>query len=132
MEKTEVKYPSFPDVTANILLESCSDTQWQVLCGDKDHWRVGYYSPVATSLEEVGKLEKHSCPELFLLLEGKVTLLLSDGKGIRTLELEKFKPVLVDSWHNGFCPEGPLYAKVLIVERDHFHTEYRVLKDFKP
>jgi hypothetical protein len=76
-------------------------------------------------------LEKHSCPELFVLIEGEVILVLAKNNELHTLKLEKFKPVLVDAWHSGFCPEGPLSGKTLIIERDHFTTEYRAAKDFK-
>ena len=131
MEKVEVKYPSFPEVRPNTLLDQKGGTVWQVLCGDKDHWRTGIYSPKETKLEEVQKLEQHTCPELFMLLEGKLSLVLYNNGKIEVLELERFKPVLVDTWHNGFCPNGPFAGMALVVERDHFVTEYKPIEDFK-
>jgi hypothetical protein len=131
MENVEIRSPSFPDVPTNEFLEAEHNIQWHVLCGDKDHWRMGYYSPEASDLNQIEKLEKHTCPELFILMEGEVILVLAVNNELRTLKLEKFKPVLVDTWHNAFCPGGALSGKVLIIERDHFTTEYRATKDCK-
>jgi hypothetical protein len=131
METVEVKSPSFPEVTTNEFLEHKHGVNWSVLCGDKDHWRTGVYSPEANDLKQIDRMEKHSCPELFVLIEGEITLLLSKNETLQTLKLEKFKPVLIDTWHCGFCPKGSFTGKALVVERDHFVTEYRAIKDFK-
>ena len=131
MEKVEVRYPSFPEVHPNTLLDHKEETVWQVLCGDKDHWRTGIYSPKEAKLEEVQKLEQHTCPELFMLLEGQLNLVTCSNGKLEVLELEKYKPVLVTTWHNGFCPNGPFTGKALVVERDHFVTKYKPIQDFK-
>jgi len=132
METVEVKHPSFPDVKTNELLNPEHSIRWHVLCGDKDHWRTGFYSPEQSNLPQIDKLEKHTCPELFVLVEGELTLVLAKGNNLETLKLEKHKPILIDTWHNGFCPNGPFTGKALVVERDNFVTEYRTVKDFTP
>lgn len=99
---------------------------WQVLGSDPAHWRAGLYSPSLTSRSEVEELEQHTCPELFILMEGRVTLVLSDGTGgMREHPLEKGVPLFVNAPHSGFCPDGAHTGTVLVVERDHFETEYR-------
>jgi len=132
METVEVKHPSFPEVTTNELLNTEHGTRWCVLCGDKDHWRTGFYSPEQNDLIQIDKLEKHSCPELFMLIEGELTLVIEKNGVLQTVVLEKHKPILIDTWHNGFCPNGPFTGKALVVERDNFVTEYRTVKDFTP
>jgi hypothetical protein len=130
METVEVKSPSFPEVTTNKLLDAECGTTWCVMCGDKDHWRTGFYSPEQNSFTQIDRLEKHSCPELFMLLEGSLTLVIEEEGNLKTIILEKNKPILIDTWHNGFCPNGPFTGKALVVERDNFVTEYRTVKDF--
>ena len=129
--KVQTRPPSFPDVPPDALLSMAQDERWQVMCGDAGHWRLGVYSPSESSAEECAELERHDCPELFMLLSGKVTLVLSDGQGgTRELELEPEKPVLVSAPHAGFCPDGPHTGKCLVVERDCFDTEYRKPADW--
>lgn len=131
METVEVKHPSFPEVTTNELLDSECGIRWSVLCGDKDHWRTGFYSPEQNNLSQIDKLEKHSCPELFMLIEGDLTLVIGTKEGcLQAIKLEKHKPILIDTWHNGFCPNGPFTGKAMVVERDNFVTEYKTVKDF--
>lgn len=116
---------SFPKYARHRGLAAKARTRWQVLCGDKNHWRVGYYSPPEGSAAAVKQLEKHTCVELFLLLEGKVSLIIDDGQGERVLALEPMKPVMVTGWHSGFCPKGPYTGVAMVVERDEFSTVYR-------
>jgi hypothetical protein len=117
--------PSFPESATETLLEVAPLTRCQVLCGDAGHWRLGVYSPAETRPEDLAELERHDCPELFLLLEGRLTLLLAEGGARRELPLEPGKPVLVTAPHGGFCPGGPHTGRALVVERDAFDTEYR-------
>ena len=125
----EVKRPSFPTATKGVALKEEPQKIWQPLCGDSDHWRAGIYSPSTSNLNQIQELEKHSCPELFLLIEGELTLaLVEDGK-LKELKLEKEKPVFVDTWHSGYCPNGPHSGRAFIVERDEFITEYKTVKE---
>jgi len=132
METVEVKTPSFPEVTTNELLDTEQKIKWHVLCGDTGHWRTGFYSPEQNDIVQIDKLEKHTCPELFMLIEGTLTLVIAKDNKLQTIKLEKHKPILIDTWHNGFCPNGPFTGKALVVERDNFVTEYRTVKDFTP
>jgi hypothetical protein len=125
MRTVEVKPPSFPDVIFDASIRSKDETVWQVLCGDANHWRAGIYSPKSTTAGECGELERHNCPELFLLLRGRLSLVLFEKGSVRTLVLEPGRPVLVRAPHNGFCPDGPHTGSAFVVERDIFQTEYK-------
>lgn len=127
----ETRAPSFPQVGPDAVLAPVDAARWQVLCGDTAHWRVGLYAPELASREQVTELERHDCPELFLLLSGRLTLVLSTGGGkAREVALEIGKPVLVTSPHNGYCPDGAHTGRALVIERDQFHTEYRAAGDW--
>jgi len=90
--------PSFPNVSPDAALVPVPQERWQVLCGDAGHWRAGAYSPPQYRADQVHELERHDCPELFLLVAGNVTLVLSDDAGgTRELALEPGKPVLVST-----------------------------------
>ncbi|MGI5863634.1 MAG: hypothetical protein ACOX6T_16475 [Myxococcales bacterium] len=130
MRRVQTRPPSFPEVDFDTLLSIEPGKRWQVLCGDAGHWRLGVYSPPESSAEQCEELEKHDCPELFLLLSGKVSLVLAENDGTRVLALEPNKPVLVTSPHSGFCPDGPHTGAALVVERDSFDTEYRPAKEW--
>ncbi len=123
IEKTSP--PSFPQVAFDLLLTPADGERWQVLCGDEAHWRVGLYSPAEQHPEDIEELEKHDCPELFLLLSGRLTLLVARDGALQELALEPGRPVLVDAPHCGFCPDGPHTGVAFVVERDRFETEYR-------
>ncbi len=125
MRTVHVKPPSFPAVDPDTALEIEPEKLWQVVAGDLGHWRAGVYSPAGVSASDCPELERHTCPELFLLLDGRVTLVIHDGQGVRELPLEPGKPVLVTSPHSGFCPDGPHTGRAFVVERDIFSTEYR-------
>ncbi|HCF58368.1 MAG TPA: hypothetical protein DFS52_10295, partial [Myxococcales bacterium] len=122
MRRVQTRPPSFPEVDRDALLSIEPGKRWQVLCGDFGHWRLGVYSPPESSAEQCEELEKHDCPELFLLLSGKVSLVLAEKAGTRVLALEPNKPVLVTSPHSGFCPEGAHTGAALVIERDSFDT----------
>jgi hypothetical protein len=125
MRKVVVEHPSFPDVRAEQPLELADDTLWQVVCGDRDHWRAGVYSPAAVSGADLPELERHDCPELFLLLSGRLVLLIHREGEVEEMELRQGQPVLVSSPHAGYCPDGPHSGRAFVVERDLFETEYR-------
>ena len=125
MRKVTVVPPSFPAVPAETPLQIVADRVWQVLCGDDEHWRVGIWSPDQSRAEDCPELERHSCPEFFLLLQGSITMLLHDGRQVRQVALQAGQPLLVRGPHAGFCPQGPHTGRALVVERDRFHTLYR-------
>ena len=124
MRQVVTESPSFPRIQPNEPLTPASGALWQVLCGDSGHWRAGLYSPAATRAADCQELERHDCPELFLLLEGRLTLLLTRDRQVVELPLEPGRPVLVTAAHAGFCPDGAHTGRALVVERDEFETEY--------
>ncbi len=132
MKKIRTKYPSFPEVRFDKLLSIRSRKRWQVLCGDRRHYLIGFYSPEYTSSDEIRILEKHNCPEFFMLIKGELSLLIIDDKGKeKILRLKPLQPVFVKEWHNGFCPKGKYTGLSIVVERDEFVTTYRTRKELK-
>lgn len=125
MRRVETRPPSFPEAATNEPLSPADGALWQVLCGDAGHWRLGIYSPREAGLADIHEMERHDCPELFLLLKGDLTLVLAEGGGLRELPLEAGRPVLVTLPHAGYCPRGPHSGVALVVERDSFDTQYR-------
>ncbi|MBM4386994.1 MAG: hypothetical protein FJ088_04595 [Deltaproteobacteria bacterium] len=125
MRKIKTTYPSFPDVEFNEPMAPSAGVTWQVLCGDRGHWRCGIYSPAQASLDEIKELERHDCPELFLLIRGRLILVITENGAIREIEIEPGKPVLVTAPHSGYCPDGAHTGAAFVVERDEFETEYR-------
>ncbi|MBF0313958.1 MAG: hypothetical protein HQK50_10380 [Oligoflexia bacterium] len=124
--RIKVVPPSFPEVPFNKILPKLKEKQeWQVICGDAHHYRVGLYSPKFTSLAEVERFEKHTCDEFFMLIAGKVSLVLVQKGHIKVVPLKLFQPMMVSDWHNGFSPKGSYTGKVLVVERDRFTTLYK-------
>ena len=130
MRSVRVKHPSFPEAAENANLIPDADLRWQVLCGDRNHWRSGIYSPPESSRAEIVELERHDCPELFLLLDGRLTLVCWLGGEEREIELQPAQPVLVTAPHSGYCPDGPHTGRAFVVERDVFRTEYRTLDEW--
>ena len=127
--QVEVDPPSFPEAPFDVPLLPEAQRRWQVLCGDAGHYRVGIYSPAESSVEQLQQLETHDCPELFLLIEGELTLVLEQQGALHELPLQTGRPVLVTAAHNGFCPRGPHSGGALVVERDRFTTRYQQLAD---
>lgn len=126
MRKVTVFAPSFPAAPENELLAVTSETVWQVLCGDLAHWRCGLYSPAFCAGEQIKEFEEHTCPELFLLIDGQITLVLLEKDGQRReISLCRGQPILVTKPHNGYCPDGPHTGRCLVVERDEFQTIYQ-------
>jgi len=130
MREVSVGRPSFPDVECELPLEIEEELRWQVICGDTGHWRAGVYSPPEASREDIGELERHDCPELFLLLSGRMRLVCFRDGGEEEIELRPMKPVLVRAPHSGYCPDGPHTGAAFVVERDAFTTEYRRPKEW--
>lgn len=124
MRTVHVHAPSFPRAGENTPLAVEPGRLFQVICGDAGHWRAGVYSPSATEAEACVDLERHSCPELFILLTGRLSLVLLDTDGRRIVELEPERPLLVTTPHAGFCPDGPHAGRALVIERDAFCTAY--------
>ncbi len=130
MRHVETTHPSFPQVEPNHSL-ACPDAEtWHVVCGDTGHWRVGIYSPKASAKAELHELERHDCPEFFLLTRGRLTLVVFEDGGCREIVLEPGQPVLVTAPHNGYCPDGPHTGAAVVVERDAFRTEYRTVPEW--
>ncbi len=126
MRKVVTSAPSFPEAQLDALLTLECGVRWQVACGDAGHWRVGFYSPAETSAAAIQELETHNCPEFFLLLTGRLVLVLRDEMGTREVELKPGKPILVQAAHSGYCPGGAHSGVAIVVERDAFETTYEL------
>ncbi len=130
MRKVQVRRPSFPQVPFNQSLGSPPGARFNVVCGDEGHWRSGMYTPPETSAAQLEELERHDCPELFLLVKGRLTLVVADGARTREIELHSGEPVLVTAPHSGYCPDGPGTGTAFVVERDSFETEYQRVQEW--
>jgi hypothetical protein len=124
MRRVRVGRPSFPAVLPNQPLPEPRGVLFEPICGDEGHWRAGLFSPSSARSGDVTELETHTCPELFLLLSGRVILLLDTGSGLREIELRRGRPVLVTAAHAAYCPDGSGTGTCLVVERDFFETTY--------
>ncbi len=100
-----------------------SKVRWKVLQSDKNFWTIGLYSPENKSKEDIKFLEKHDCPEVFLLLEGEVTLIIKKNKNsrLRKIVLKKDEMVVIDEYHNAYSPNG---GKALVIERNKIRTNF--------
>jgi hypothetical protein len=114
--------PSFPVAAFDAPLPWQPGVRWQVLCGDNGHWRLGVYAPPETSVSDVNVFERHDCPELFVLMQGKMSLVFDEPDGPRVMPLTVGVPVLVHAPHGGFCPDGPHTGVCMVIERDAFTT----------
>jgi hypothetical protein len=123
--------PSFPRVPVDQLLPVEEHVGWQVVCGDPGRWRVGVCSPELCRRDQISELERHDCPELFCLLQGRMVLVLGGPGGEREVELHPGQPILVEAPHNGYCPDGPHSGLAIVVERDSFDTEYRTVEGWR-
>ena len=112
------------------VLDLETGVRWKVVFRDAGKWILGIYIPEITSREEVKVLERHNAPELFVLVKGKVTLVVANGNVIKEVKMELGKPYVVTGWHNAYRPEGS-EGVVLVVERDAVKTEFRRVEDFK-
>ncbi len=131
MAKTiKTSYPSFPEVRFDKVLNIKKRKRWQVLCGDKKHYRIGVYSPEYTKASDIKIMEKHNCPEFFMLIKGNLSLLICDDSGReKIIKLKPEKPVFVTDWHNGFCADGKFKGLAIVVERDEFNTMYKTREE---
>ena len=130
MRKVTVQRPSFPISAFNQLLKSKESERWQVICGDEGYWRAGTYSPPEVCAEDCLEIERHDCPELFVLLSGRLSLVLIEDGLLRRIELESGRPILVTAPHSGFCPDGPHTGVAMVIERDALSTEYRTREEW--
>lgn len=82
-----------------------------------DEWRVALHNYAeCANPEKLGKLERHMCTdEVFVLLEGKATLVIGLDKKPCKMELGKVYNVKKGVWHSIATSRD---AKVLIVEND--------------
>lgn len=101
-----------------------SKKRWKVIFSDKNNWRCGVYIPEFTDASEIQKFEKHNGPELFLLLEGKATLVLFGPKVRKEKSLKKGEVVIVNTWHNAYRPKGDK-GMALVIEKDNISTRWK-------
>jgi len=99
------------------------DALWTVLARDEGHWRMGVYRPDAAAPEDIDTLERHTCPELFIAVGGRVGLLLADETRERVIALHAGEALLVEDFHNGFRIDECAYF--VVIERTSFTTHYR-------
>jgi len=97
---------------------------WNPVFKDDKRWLLGFYKPQAKSLKEIDYLEKHKYPELFLLIEGKIILVIKEKKDspIKKLALKKGEVVIINCWHNGYALEPDSTA--LVIESSDNPTQY--------
>lgn len=100
-----------------------SAKEWDVLFTENNNWRVGVYRPRFRSRDEIRELEKHTCPEAFLLISGSVTLLYRKDDGTLTEKiLVPMELTIVTEPHAGFSPN--LDGVAFVVENAKFTTTY--------
>lgn len=98
--------------------------RWSVVFADEPQWRAGIYVPENSSREEIVILERHNRPELFLLIEGEIVLVVSsDGVKVEEVPMEPGKLYVVEEWHNAYRPGGKP-GKALVIEAAGIQTEY--------
>ncbi len=96
--------------------------RWEVYALDAGQWRSGMYLPEFMSGDEVDVLERHSCPELFICVGGRMGLVTWDGARETRIEFNPHDSLMVEDYHNGFrIDEGGFF---IVVERTSFVTEY--------
>ncbi|MBP7738621.1 MAG: hypothetical protein KA369_21785 [Spirochaetes bacterium] len=98
------------------------NSRWSVIFRDSGSWRAGLYRPEAARPEDVTVLEKHTCPELFVCLQGRAGLVLKNDDGETIVEMAPHQALLVSEYHNGFSIDPGGYF--LVIERTAFTTEY--------
>lgn len=98
------------------------DSRWKVIFSDPGSWRVGLYRPEHDAAEKVDVLEKHTCPELFVCMNGRTGLIVKNGAQEEVLALDPGQALLVTGYHNGYAIDPAGYF--LVAERTDFSTEY--------
>ena len=106
----------------NKITSIIADKRFSVIFDDPGNWRVGIYKPEFDNADDVDKFEKHSCPELFICLNGKMGLVTKSEKGESVHQLEPNQCIMVTDYHNGFNIDAEGYF--MVVERTEFNTEY--------
>lgn len=100
-----------------------TNTEWQVIFNEGQHWRIGVYRPRFTERAAITELEQHSCPESFLLLSGNLTMLYRTDSGeLAEKQLVANELVTFTEPHAGFSPDASGVA--LVVENAKFETIY--------
>jgi hypothetical protein len=106
----------------NDIIKINPDRLWNVIASDDGFWRVGIYRPNTKKSADVKFLERHSCPELFVCVKGRMALVLFDGVSEKIIEMDPGDALLVNGFHNGFrMSEGGYF---IVSERTDFTTNY--------
>lgn len=115
---------NFPPVNLHSHIELPQNKRWEVLLGDTNHYRLGVYRPEFSNISEINQYEEHDCVEVFILIEGAMSLVILKEGVEEVVELKKNTPFVVKYPHNGFCPNGVYTGTALVIERDVFETRY--------
>lgn len=91
---------------------------------DKNHWKCGVYIPEYTDISEIKRFEKHNGPEMFLLIDGDVNLVVLKKNEKRKISLKKNQIIIINDWHNAYRPKDKK-GIVLVIERDNISTEWK-------
>ena len=87
---------------------------WKIAFSDEGHWRAGIYHPDAGSPEGISILEKHTCPELFICLQGRAGLLIRRDGLEKAVVLEPNQAIIVEDYHCGFKTDSNGFFFVVI------------------
>jgi len=103
------------------------DLRWNVIFKDDERWQCGIYVPENSDRSQIKRMEKHDGSELFYLIDGNITLVLSeDGKKIVEVPMEKNIVYIVNEWHNAYRPNG-IKGISLVIEKTGVKTEFLTL-----
>ncbi len=109
------------------ILPHIPDGRWQIIFqqGQAKGYQIGLYAPELCSAKKITHLEIHSGPEIFLLLQGEVSLVIrdtnNDPQSEEIILLQPGIPVLVFGYHNGFSPNQ---GTALVVEEMALQTNF--------
>ncbi len=113
------------------ILDIQTKERWKVVFKDEGKWLLGVYVPENLKMEDIKFLERHDAPELFILVKGKMILVVADGNNLEEIEMKHNIPYIVTGWHNAYRPKGT-EGVALVIERDGVKTEYRNIREFIP
>lgn len=103
--------------------------RWNVAAKDNKKWLLGFYIPEFKSRDEIDYLELHKGAELFLLLQGEITLVIKEtaNSKLQEIKLKRNEPVIISCWHNGYnaCNSKSV---ALVIERDPNPTKIIKIK----
>jgi len=103
--------------------------RWRVLYNE-GNWLCGLYKPEFRRKNEVVILERHNAPELFLLIDGKITLLVKRDRGrLRELKMKKGEVIVLTDWHNAYSPDAR--GEAIVIEKNGVKTTFKSIKDEK-